>query len=81
MGLNIKSQEAHDLARRLAEQTGESLTTAVTEALRERLARTEKSDLVDRLMEIGGEFSSRMSKRTKKFDIDTELYDKNGLPK
>ncbi|MBV9991762.1 MAG: type II toxin-antitoxin system VapB family antitoxin [Alphaproteobacteria bacterium] len=81
MSLNIKSDEAHALARKLADHTGESMTTAVTEALRERLARIEKTGLVDRLMEIGKEFSSRMSKQTKKFDIDKELYDKNGLPK
>ena len=39
MSLNIKSAEAHELARRLAALTGESLTAAVTQALRERLER------------------------------------------
>ena len=39
MPLNIKSDEADRLARALAEATGESLTTAVTVALRERLER------------------------------------------
>lgn len=81
MGLNIKSDEAHQLAQKLARQTGESLTTAVTQALRERLARIENVGLAERLMEIGKEFSSRMSKTTKNFDIDREFYDKNGLPK
>ena len=38
MVLSIKSDEANDLARELARETGESLTTAVTVALRERLA-------------------------------------------
>jgi len=39
MALNIKDPEALNLARQLAEQTGETITRAVTEALRERLAR------------------------------------------
>jgi antitoxin VapB len=39
--LSIKDDEADRLARRLAAATGESLTTAVREALRERLRRVE----------------------------------------
>lgn len=38
MALNIKSREAYRLARELADVTGETLTAAVTESLRERLA-------------------------------------------
>lgn len=38
MTLNIKDPEAHELARKIAEQTGETMPRAVTEALRERLA-------------------------------------------
>ena len=37
--LNIKNPEAHRLARELADRRGESLTGAVTYALREQLAR------------------------------------------
>lgn len=36
MHLNIKNDEAHKLASELAQLTGESLTSAVTLALRER---------------------------------------------
>ena len=39
MALSIKTAEADDLARSLARLTGESMTEAVTVALRERLAR------------------------------------------
>jgi hypothetical protein len=39
MALHIKSEEAHRLARRLAELTNRSMTQAVTEALREAVAR------------------------------------------
>jgi antitoxin VapB len=48
--------EAHDLARQLAGETGESLTTAVTTALRERLAavrrRKNSKDALDRIQQI-----------------------------
>jgi hypothetical protein len=39
MTLNIKNEEAHRLAAELAKITGESLTAAVTTAIRERLDR------------------------------------------
>jgi antitoxin VapB len=39
MALSIKDAEADRLARELAAQTGESITTAVTVAVRERLER------------------------------------------
>ena len=39
MALSIKTEEADRLARSLANLTGETMTQAVTEALRERLNR------------------------------------------
>ena len=42
MSLNIKSDEAHRLARQLAGLTGESVTAAVTRALGERLDRVRR---------------------------------------
>src|SRR5205807_6951708 len=39
MALNIKDSEADKLARELSAQTGESITRAVTVAIRERLER------------------------------------------
>ena len=39
MALSIKTAEADELARSLAQLTGETMTQAVTVALRERLAR------------------------------------------
>jgi antitoxin VapB len=41
VALSIKAEEADLLARRLVRLTGESMTDAVTVALRERLAREE----------------------------------------
>ena len=42
MGLNIKNDETCLLARDLARLTGETMTAAITVALRERLARTRR---------------------------------------
>jgi antitoxin VapB len=81
MGLNIKNPEAERLIKELAELTGENQTAAVTEAVRERIARVKRRGLSDRLMEIGREFASRMSEETRDFDIDKDLYDESGLPK
>jgi antitoxin VapB len=81
VGLNIKNPEAERLIKELAELTGENQTAAVTEAVRERIARVKRRGLSDRLLEIGREFASRMSEETRDFDIDKDLYDKNGLPK
>ncbi len=39
MALSIKTAEADQLARALSKLTGETITDAVTQALRERLAR------------------------------------------
>lgn len=44
MALNIKNPTAERLAHRLAAATGETITEAVTVALRERLALVERSD-------------------------------------
>ena len=50
MHLNIKNDEAHKLATELARLTGESLTSAVTLALRERLARERRRRNVDAIV-------------------------------
>lgn len=47
MGLNIKNEETQALAQELAALTGESLTAAVTEALRERLARLKRKGMAE----------------------------------
>ena len=47
MALSIKSEDADRLARELAAATGETLTDAVTNALRERLERERRRSTVD----------------------------------
>ncbi len=44
MSLNIKNPEAHRLAQEVADVTGESLTEAVTLALRDRLATVRRAE-------------------------------------
>jgi antitoxin VapB len=83
MGLNIKNDETQALAKELAKLTGESLTTAVTEALRERLNRLQRRGMADRLMEIGRMAAEQLnaSGEPKMMEIE-DLYDeKTGLPK
>ncbi len=43
MGISIKTEETEKMARRLAELTGESLTEAVSQSIRERLERVEEA--------------------------------------
>jgi antitoxin VapB len=49
MALSTKDDEADRLARRLAAATGESLTVAIREAVRERLRRVEGRTAAPRL--------------------------------
>jgi antitoxin VapB len=83
MSLNIKSSEAHELAAELARLTGESMTKAVTEAIRERLEREKRrrdeDKLAKDLLEIGRQVASypRRDHRT----LEEFLYDERGLPK
>jgi len=86
MSLNIKNEEADRLARELAELTGESVTAAVTEALRERLAREQRQrrrkGMSERLLAIGADCARRLGEPWRSLDIDELLYDeKTGLPK
>lgn len=84
MSLNIKNDEAHRLAQELAHLTGESMTAAVTEAIRERLERVQRNPndgLAERLMKIGRECAARLKEPYKSMDIDELLYDENGMPK
>lgn len=78
--LSIKSDEANDLARQLARETGESLTAVVTEALRERLAvvqrRKNRKDALDRIQQIA---RGRTILDSRSHD-EIVGYDDTGLP-
>jgi antitoxin VapB len=84
MSLNVKSEEAHRLARQLAEITGESMTTAVTRALSERLERLHEArggSLANRLLAIGKDCAARLREPYRTIDHDELLYDERGLPR
>lgn len=80
MSLNIKSRETHELATKVAELAGETLTEAVTTALRERLHRLTKPSPED-LLAIGRECAAHLSSKTLGIDHGEYLYDEKGLPR
>ena len=85
MPLNIKDSRTHDLARRLAATTGESLTEAVRVAIQERLARIEGRGragrrLADRLSEIA-RHSGALPVRRHRSEEEILGYDERGLPR
>jgi antitoxin VapB len=81
--LNIKDPEAHNLARQIAKETGETLTEAVNVALRERLHRLQESRRTKKklaaLLEIGRQGAKMFP--GPHIDHAEFLYDENGLPK
>lgn len=83
MSLNIKSPEAHELAAELARLTGESMTKAVTEALRERLERErrrrDEEAVVAKAMAIARRVASYP--REDRRPHGEVLYDERGLPR
>jgi antitoxin VapB len=84
MSLNIKNEEAHRLAQQLAKLTGESMTTAVTEAVKERLERIQRKrgmSKAERLLQIGRECAAHLKEPFRSIDHGEMLYDKKGLPK
>ena len=84
MSLNIKNEETHRQARELASLTGESMTVAVSEAIRERLERVRgnsKQGLAERLLAIGRDCAAHLKEPYKSMDVDELLYDEKGMPK
>lgn len=81
--LNIKSEDAYRLASELAALTGESLTTAVTSALRQRLEREQaardRDARIARVRAITADIRRNMRQPLPSSDHDW-LYDANGLP-
>jgi antitoxin VapB len=83
MSLNIKNPETHKLARELAELTGESMSDAVTVAVRERRDRAlaERSGgLAALMLEIGQDCAGRLPEPVLSIDHGEMLYDEHGLP-
>lgn len=84
MSLNIKSEKTHRMAKELARLTGESMTAAVGEAVRERLDRVKGNSgegLAERLLQIGRECAAHLKEPYKSIDHGKLLYDEKGMPK
>lgn len=85
MSLNIKNEEACQLAGELARLTGETKTGAITVALRERLAREKRRRDVDarvkELHAIGQRCAKLMGEGASSLEHGDLLYDERGLPK
>lgn len=85
MSLHIKNEETCRLAAELARLTGESMTGAVTVALRDRLEREKRvrkaAKLAARLHAIGQRCAARMGPGPSAIEHGDYLYDERGLPK
>jgi antitoxin VapB len=84
MSLNIKNERTQKLARELAKLTGESMTAAVTEAVRERLDRVREEQgvgLADRLLKIGKDCAAHLKEPYRSVDHGELLYNEKGLPR
>ncbi len=86
VSLNIKNPETCRLVKELAQETGQSMTAAVTDAVRERLERirAERSEGRkdnERAMGLLELIRSRMPPDYLDQDFDELLYDEMGLPK
>jgi antitoxin VapB len=84
MPLNIRNEQAEQLASALAKLTGETKTEAVTQALLERLERVRraraKRRLADQLDEIALHCSALPTRDRRSAD-EIIGYDENGLPR
>ena len=85
MSLNIKNEETCSLARELAQLTGETMTGAMTVALRERLERErhrrDPDALARKLREIGERCASLVAPGPSAMEHGDMLYDERGLSK
>ena len=85
MALNIKNEETCSLARELAELTGETMTGAITVALRERLERERRGRSVEARLDAVHAIQERVARLLEggapPMDHAELLYDEHGLPK
>ena len=85
MGLNIKNDETYRLAGELARLTGETMTGAITIALRERLEREKRLRDADvraqKLRAIAERCAKLLEPGPSAVEHGEVLYDERGLPK
>ena len=84
MALSIKDPETEQLARSLAQLTGENITTATKRAIEERLRRLGSQTRKDALLDDMAEIRRRWSEMQVIDDRTPEQilgYDEQGLPR
>jgi antitoxin VapB len=87
MALHISNPKANRLARKLAKQTGETLTNAVIRALEERLSHTRRSRdaaenaKVSELLAIAERATGLQKQGKTSRELIEEMYDEDGLPR
>ncbi|MDH2346620.1 type II toxin-antitoxin system VapB family antitoxin [Bradyrhizobium sp. SSUT18] len=84
MALSIKDPETEQLARTLAQLTGENITTATKRAIEERLRRLGSQSRKTALLEDMAEIRRRWSEMAVVDDRTPEEilgYDEHGLPR
>lgn len=81
MGLNIKSDRVHELARRLADETGLSMTAAIEKALEDQLTRIYRNQERESRFNQIKEIVSKLPAPPPGVTSDhSDLYDEYGLP-
>lgn len=85
MSINIKNEETCRLARELAQLTGDTMTGAITTALREHLERETNerpaAAQVEKILAIGERCASMLEPGVAAAEHGDLLYDERGLPK
>lgn len=86
MSLNIKNAATYRLVKELADETGVSMTAAVTDAVQRRLdeVRAERGDGridIDAALALTAELRERLGSDYLARDFDAQLYDERGLPR
>lgn len=81
MGLNIKSEDVHKLAKALADETGTSMTAAIRQALEEKLDRVRRERDSDARIEWVENYLKKLGPPPPGLTSDhSDLYDEDGLP-
>lgn len=82
--LNIKDPEVYQMARKLADLTGQSMTEVVRQALRDRLVREERRKLspnvMERLREIS-DYCASLPVLDHRTEDEILGYDEHGIPR
>ena len=84
MALSIRNPKAEKLARKLAAESGETITQAITHALEERLerlrGRSTTTDLMEEILKISKRCSAIPDQDQRSAD-EILRYDSRGVPK